>query len=518
MTTAERIQALQRRHDTAVHDADARARGKQHAKGKLTARERIHLLLDEDSFVELDELARHRGGSYGTDDQRPYGDGVVTGHGTVDGRPVCVFAQDFTVFGGSMGEAFGEKVLKVMDLAMKIGCPVVGINDSGGARIQEGVVSLAYYAELGRRNSLASGVIPQLSLIMGPCAGGAVYSPAITDFTVMVRKTSHMFVTGPEVVRSVTGAQADAEELGGARTNSEISGNAHHLAEDEADAIDWARTLLGYLPANNLDSAPQYESASDVGAAGELDVLVPDEPHQGYDMHRVLELVLDDGDFLEVQPLFGRSMICAFGRVEGRSVGVVANQPSQNAGTIDIDASEKAARFVRFCDAFGLPLLTFADVPGYLPGVEQERHGIIRRGAKLIYAYSEATVPKVTVVVRKAYGGGYAVMGSKHLGADVNLAWPTAEIAVMGASGAVSLLHRRELAEAAANGTEEAVRAKLIEEYRSTLATPYIAAERGYVDAVIQPSTTREHLVRALRVLANKRQETPPKKHSTMPL
>ncbi len=518
MTTAERIEALRRRHDTAVHDADARARGKQHAKGKLTARERIGLLLDEDSFVELDELARHRGGSYGTDDERPYGDGVVTGHGTVDGRPVCVFAQDFTVFGGSMGEAFGEKVLKVMDLAMKIGCPVVGINDSGGARIQEGVVSLAYYAELGRRNSLASGVIPQLSLIMGPCAGGAVYSPAITDFTVMVRQTSHMFVTGPEVVRSVTGAQADAEELGGARTNSEISGNAHHLAEDEADAIDWARTLLGYLPANNLDSAPQYESTSDIGAAEELDVLVPDEPHQGYDMHRVLELVLDDGDFLEVQPLFGRSMICAFGRLEGRSVGVVANQPSQNAGTIDIDASEKAARFVRFCDAFGLPLLTFADVPGYLPGVEQERHGIIRRGAKLIYAYSEATVPKVTVVVRKAYGGGYAVMGSKHLGADVNLAWPTAEIAVMGASGAVSLLHRRELAEAAANGTEEAVRAKLIEEYRSTLATPYIAAERGYVDAVIQPATTREHLVRALRVLVNKRQETPPKKHSTMPL
>ncbi|MGW0890144.1 acyl-CoA carboxylase subunit beta [Saccharopolyspora sp. NPDC002578] len=516
--TAERIEDLRRRHGEAVHEADQRARIKQHAKGKLTARERIALLLDEDSFVELDEFAAHRGTSYAPGEPRPYGDGVVTGHGTVDGRPVCVFAQDFTVFGGSMGEVCGEKVLKVMDLAMRIGCPMVGINDSGGARIQEGVVSLAYYAELGRRNSLASGVIPQLSLIMGPCAGGAVYSPAITDFTVMVRGTAHMFVTGPEVVRSVTGQRTGAEELGGAQINSELSGNAHHLAEDEADAIDWARTLLGFLPSNNQDSLPDYEPAGDPGRAAELDALVPDEPHEAYDMRRVLELVLDEGDFLEVQPLFGRSMLCAFGRIDGRSVGVVANQPLHNAGTIDIDASEKAARFVRFCDAFNLPLLTFADVPGYLPGLEQERRGIIRRGAKLIYAYSEATVPKVTVVVRKAYGGGYAVMGSKHLGADVNLAWPTAEIAVMGASGAVSLLHRRELAEAAANGTEEAVRAKLVEEYRSTLATPYVAAERGYVDAVIRPSATRAQLSRALRLLANKRQEVPPKKHSTMPL
>lgn len=517
-TTAERIDDLRRRHHEAVEKADESARAKQHAKSKLSARERIALLVDEDSFVEIDELALHRGTASGTQDRRLYGDGVVTGHATVDGRRVCLFAQDFTIFGGSMGEVFGEKVLKVMDLAMKIGCPVIGINDSGGARIQEGVVSLAYYAELGRRNSLASGIIPQISLIMGPCAGGAVYSPAITDFTVMVEDSSRMFVTGPDVVRAVTGAEVSTDELGGARTNSSVSGNAHYLAADEADALDWVRALLGHLPGNHLESPPAYPAAAEPDDSAELDALVPDSPNQGYDMHLVLERVLDDGEYLEIQALFAQSMVCALGRVEGRSVGVVANQPLHNAGTIDIDASEKAARFVRFCDAFNIPLLTFADVPGYMPGLDQEQQGIIRRGAKLIYAYSEATVPKVTVVVRKAYGGGYAVMGSKHLGADMNFAWPTAEIAVMGASGAVELLYRKEIAEAVQNGTAEAVRAKLIAEYRANTATPYVAAERGYVDAVIQPSQTRHQISAALRALENKRPQPPSRKHGNIPL
>ncbi|GAA2787274.1 acyl-CoA carboxylase subunit beta [Saccharopolyspora taberi] len=487
---------------------DTRARAKQHPRGKLTARERIALLADAGSFVETGELA-------GCGDA--VGDAVVTGHATVDGRRVCLFSQDFSVFGGSLGQVCGEKMLKVMDLATKIGCPVVGINDSGGARVQEGVVSLAYYAELGRRNSLASGIIPQISVILGPCAGGAVYAPAITDFVVMADGISHMFVTGPDVVTAVTGEHSSAEELGGAHLNSAVSGNAHYLAEDEHDALDWVRTLLGYLPGNNTERPPVYAPGGN-GRTGDLDLLIPDSPREVYDMRRVLEGVLDDSDYLEVQPLFGPNMLCAFGRVDGRTVGVVANQPLHNAGTIDIDASEKAARFVRFCDAFGVPLLTFADVPGYLPGAEQERQGIIRRGAKLIYAYSEATVPKVTVVVRKAYGGGYAVMGSKHLGADVNFAWPTAEIAVMGAEGAVSLLHRRELAEAAANGTAEAVHRKLVEEYRTATATPYVAAERGYVDAVIRPSETRDHVSRALGVLATKDWEPLPRKHGNIPL
>ncbi|WET82608.1 acyl-CoA carboxylase subunit beta [Amycolatopsis sp. QT-25] len=519
-TTAFRIADLAARQDEAVRIAEKRAVDRQHAKGKLTARERVELLLDPGSFVELDQFARHRCAEFGMDANRPYGDGVVTGHGTVDGRQICVFSQDFTVFGGSMGEVFGEKVLKVMDLAMTLGCPVVGINDSGGARIQEGVVSLAYYAELGRRNALASGVIPQLSLIMGPCAGGAVYSPAITDFTVMVDETAHMFVTGPDVVHAVSGERVTAQQLGGAAVNSEVSGNAHHRAAGEEDAIDWVRTLLGYLPSNNLDAVPQYADETDPGLTAadlELDRLVPDSLNQVYDMTEVIVRLVDDGDFLEVHSGFAPNMICAFGRVRGRTVGVVANQPRHQAGVIDIDASEKAARFVRFCDAFTIPILTLADVPGYLPGEAQERHGIIRRGAKLIYAYAEATVPKVTVVIRKAYGGGYAVMGSKHLGADVNLAWPTAEIAVMGAEGAVRVLHRHELA-ALPPEQRSAEQRRLTEAYRERHSNPYVAAERGYVDQVIAPSQTRLQVARALHALRTKRQTLPAKKHGNIPL
>jgi len=526
-TTAGRLADLHRRNDEAVHAGSARAVEKQHAKGKKTARERIEALLDPGSFLEMDELARHRATAFGMDASRPYGDGVVTGYGTVEGRPVCVFAQDFTVFGGSLGEVFGEKIVKVMDLAMKTGCPVVGINDSGGARIQEGVVSLGLYGEIFFRNVRASGVVPQVSLVMGPCAGGAVYSPAITDFTVMVDSTSHMFITGPDVIKTVTGEDVEFEDLGGARTHSTRSGVAHHMASDEDDAIDYVRALLGYLPSNNLDEPPVVGAEEDPEAAleisdadRELDTFVPDSPNQPYDMHRVVEHVLDDGEFLEVQALFAPNILCGFGRVEGRSVGVVANQPLHYAGTLDIDASEKAARFVRTCDAFNVPVLTFVDVPGFLPGTSQEWGGIIRRGAKLIYAYAEATVPKVTVITRKAYGGAYDVMGSKHLGADMNFAWPTAQIAVMGAQGAVSILYRKELAAAAADGPEaaEARRRELVTAYEDHLANPYIAAERGYVDSVIPPSYTRSYVARALRTLRGKRETLPPKKHGNIPL
>ncbi|GAB3543732.1 propionyl-CoA carboxylase beta chain [Actinopolyspora lacussalsi] len=516
--TSERIDDLEQRRVEAVSRADEVAAAKQHPKGKYTARERIELLVDEDSFVEVGEFTLRRPTSLDTGDDRCYGDGVVTGYATVDGRRICLFSHDFTTYGGSMGEAFGEKVLKIMDMATKAGCPVVGINDSGGARIQEGVVSLAYYAELSRRNSKASGVVPQISVVMGPCAGGAVYTPALTDFTVMVDRTSRMFVTGPDVVRSVTGENISAEELGGAEVNGSVTGNAHYVASDEVDALDWVRTLLAFLPANNMAVPPEYPVLEPAAAASELDTVVPDSPNRSYDMRRVLAAVLDDGELLEVHASFAPNVLCGFGRVEGRTVGVVASQPLRQSGIMDIDASEKAARFVRFCDAFNIALLTFADVPGYLPGREQEQRGIIRRGAKLLYAYSEATVPKVTVVTRKAYGGGYAVMGSKHLGADVNLAWPTAEIAVMGAEGAVELLYRAELAEAEANGVRASVRAKLIAEYRATMTTPYVAAERGYVDSVIRPAMTRARVSDALLMLEAKREESPPKKHSTMPL
>ncbi|MGZ4492836.1 MAG: acyl-CoA carboxylase subunit beta, partial [Nocardioidaceae bacterium] len=483
-STSGKAKDLERRLHEAVHAGSERAIEKQHKKGKKTARERVEELLDEGSFVELDELARHRSTAFGMEKNRPYGDGVVTGYGTIDGRQVCVFAQDFTVFGGSLGQVFGEKIVKVMDLAMKTGCPIIGINDSGGARIQEGVVSLGLYGEIFRRNVHASGVIPQISLIMGPCAGGAVYSPAVTDFTVMVDQTSHMFITGPDVIKTVTGEDVSMEDLGGARSHNTKSGNAHYMGADEADAIDYVRALISYLPQNNLDEPPAYDDPADLEISDDdraLDALVPDSPNQPYDMHTVIESVLDDAEFLEVQALFAPNMVVGFGRVEGRPVGVVANQPMQFAGTLDIDASEKAARFVRTCDAFNVPVLTFVDVPGFLPGTDQEWNGIIRRGAKLIYAYAEATVPLITVITRKAYGGAYDVMGSKHLGADMNLAWPTAQIAVMGAQGAVNILYRNDLKDAK---DPEAKRAELVTEYEDHLANPYLAAERGYVDAV----------------------------------
>ncbi|MBP2704715.1 acyl-CoA carboxylase subunit beta [Microbispora sp. RL4-1S] len=517
-TTAGKIADLERRLGEAAHAGSRPAVERQHAKGKMTARERVTAFLDEGSFVEFDELARHRSTGFGLERERPYGDGVVTGHGTVDGRPVAVFAQDFTVFGGSLGEVFGEKIVKVMDHALKVGCPVVGINDSGGARIQEGVVSLGLYAEIFKRNVHSSGVIPQISLIMGPCAGGAVYSPALTDFVLMVQEKSHMFITGPDVIRTVTGEEVTFEELGGAHTHNSRSGVAHYEASDEQDCLEFARALLSYLPSNNLDEAPSYGVEADLEITEtdrELDALIPDSANQPYDMLTVIEHVLDDGEFLEIQAGYAPNIVVGFGRVEGRPVGVVANQPMSLAGTLDIGASEKAARFVRTCDAFNVPVLTFVDVPGFLPGTDQEWNGIIRRGAKLLYAYAEATVPLVTVITRKAYGGAYDVMGSKHLGADVNLAWPTAQIAVMGAQGAVNILYRRELAAA---DDPDAARAGFVAEYEDTLANPYLAAERGYVDAVIRPSDTRVRIVRALRALRNKRATLPPKKHGNIPL
>lgn len=525
-TTAGRLADLRERLDEAVHAGSARAVEKQHAKGKYTARERVDLLLDEGSFTELDEFARHRSTAFGQDKNRPYGDGVVTGYGTIDGRTVCVFSQDFTVFGGSLGEVFGEKIVKVMDLAMKIGCPVIGINDSGGARIQEGVVALGLYAEIFRRNVHASGVIPQISLVMGPCAGGAVYSPAITDFVVMVDQTSHMFITGPDVIKTVTGEDVGFEDLGGGRTHNATSGVAHYLGSDEEDAIDYVKELVAYLPANNLDAPEIFEAPADLEPTEDdlaLDTLIPDSPNMPYDITTAVRAVLDDGEFLQTQELFAPNLVTGFGRVEGRPVGVVANQPMQLAGTLDIDASEKGARFVRTCDAFNIPVLTFVDVPGFLPGTDQEWGGIIRRGAKLLYAYAEATVPLVTVITRKAYGGAYDVMGSKHLGADVNIAWPTAQIAVMGAQGAANILYRKQIAEVAEqtggdNDAVEAKRAELIQQYEDALANPYVAAERGYVDTVIEPSQTRATVVKALRALATKRETLPPKKHGNIPL
>ncbi len=521
-TTAGKLADLERRIDEAVHAGSAKAVEKQHAKGKKTARERIELLFDEGSFVELDELARHRSTAFGLEKNRPYGDGVITGYGTVDGRQVCVFSQDFTVFGGSLGEVYGEKITKVMDLAIKTGSPIIGINEGAGARIQEGVVSLGLYGEIFRRNVHASGVIPQISLIMGSCAGGHVYSPAVTDFTVMVDGTSNMFITGPDVIKTVTGEDVTMEELGGARAHNTKSGNAHYMGSDEEDALEYTKALLSYLPQNNMDDPPLYDAPADLEVSDEdraLDTLIPDGANQPYDIKDVVTSVLDDGEFLEVMELFAPNIVIGYGRVEGRSVGVVANQPMQFAGTLDIDASEKAARFVRTCDAFNIPVLTFVDVPGFLPGTDQEWNGIIRRGAKLIYAYAEATVPLVTIITRKAYGGAYDVMGSKHLGADVNLAWPTAQIAVMGAQGAANIVHRKELAQVEKEGGDvEGRRAELIAEYEDTLANPYVAAERGYVDAVIAPHETRVEVVRALRLLATKRETLPPKKHGNIPL
>ncbi|MBV9823118.1 MAG: acyl-CoA carboxylase subunit beta [Actinobacteria bacterium] len=521
-STAGKLAELAARYDEAVHAGSERAVAKQHARGKKTARERVAMLLDEGSFVEFDELSRHRSTLFGLERNRPYGDGVVTGYGTVDGRQVCVFSQDVTVFGGALGEVYGEKIVKVQDFALKTGCPLIGINEGGGARIQEGVVSLGLYGDIFYRNVQASGVIPQISLIMGAAAGGHVYSPALTDFVVMVEGTSQMFITGPDVIKTVTGEDVTMDDLGGARVHNTTSGNAHYLGADEQDAIDYVKALLSYLPANNMDLPPAYPQlpADAVAEPDEfLDTFIPDSANQPYDMHTVVEHLVDDGEFLEVQALFAPNIICGFARIDGQPVGVVGNQPMHYAGCLDIDASEKAARFVRTCDAFNVPVLTLVDVPGFLPGTGQEWQGIIRRGAKLIYAYGEATVPKITVITRKAFGGAYDVMGSKHLGADVNLAWPTAQIAVMGAQGAVNILYRKELAELADDlPAQEARRAELVAEYEDALVNPYVAAERGFVDTVIPPSETRALIVKSLRILKTKRQTLPPKKHGNIPL
>ena len=522
MTTAERIEDLRRRDAAAVQDADEVAVQKQHARGKKTARERITDLLDDGSFVETDRFVRHQSHAFGMDRKQRDGDGIVTGYGTIDGRQVCVYSQDFTVFGGSLGEAHGRKIQKIQDLALSTGVPIIGILDGGGARIQEGVASLAMFAGIFKRNTRASGVIPQISLIMGPAAGGAVYSPALTDIIVMVEKTSHMFITGPDVIRTVTGEDVGFEELGGARTHSSRSGVAHYMAPDEAEAIEYVKDLLSYLPSNTLSPAPSFPVPFDqdpTPADTALDTLVPDSPNQPYDMLSVLRAVLDDEEFLEVQPLFAQNIMVGFGRVEGYSVGIIANQPSHLAGTLDIDASEKAARFVRLCDANNIPVLTFVDVPGFLPGTDQEYGGIIRRGAKLLYAYAEATVPLITVITRKAYGGAYIVMGSKELGADINLAWPTAQIAVMGSQGAVNILHRGDLRRVAEEGGDvEAQRAQFQAEYEEQFATPYTAAERGWIDGVIRPADTRLEIARALRALRTKRDTLPTKKHGNIPL
>ena len=491
---------------------------KRHTQGKYTARERIEKLVDPGSFVEFDSFARHRSNNFGMEKNRIYGDGVITGHATVDGRAIAIYSQDFLVFGGSLGEVVGEKIVKVMDFALKAGIPIVGINDSGGARIQEGVASLSQYGEIFKRNVRASGVIPQISLIMGPTAGGAVYSPAVTDFVIMVDKTSQMFITGPDVIKAVTGEEVGMEELGGGKTHNTKTGNSHYLAANEDDAIDYVKALLSFLPSNNMDEAPVFPSteSNEISPSDRaLDSLIPDNPNKPYDMRVIIEALLDEADFLEVHALFAPNIIVGFGRIDGHSVGIIANQPQQFAGTLDIDASEKAARFVRLCDAFGIPIITLVDVPGFLPGTEQEWNGIIRRGAKLLYAYGEASVPLVTVITRKAYGGAYIVMGSKHLGADVNLAWPTAQIAVMGAQGAVNILHRKEIAD---SKDSEKTRKELMDDYEDTLLNPYIAADRGFIDNVIDPQETRDQITKALRALRNKRVALPPRKHGNIPL
>jgi propionyl-CoA carboxylase beta chain len=489
---------------------------RQHEAGKLTARERIGLLFDPGTFEELDKLVTHRCLDFGMADQIVPGDGVVTGHGLVDGRQVFAFAQDFTVFGGSLSETNAAKIVKIMDLAMKVGAPVVGLNDSGGARIQEGVASLGGYADIFLRNTLASGVIPQISAIMGPCAGGAVYSPAITDFVVMVKRTSYMFVTGPDVVKTVTHEEVTKEDLGGAMTHNETSGVAHFAAADDRECLALLRDLLSFLPSNNLDDPPR-SPASDPADREEpaLDALVPASPNQPYDMLDLVHAIADEGYFLEVHQHYAKNLIVGFARLDGRPVGIVANQPAVLAGTLDIDASVKGARFVRFCDAFNIPLVTFEDVPGFLPGTEQEHGGIIRHGAKLLFAFAEATVPKVTVITRKAYGGAYCVMSSKHLRTDLNYAWPTAELAVMGPEGAVNILYKRELDVAA---DPARARAEKVAEFREKFATPYVAASHGFIDEVIRPRETRRKLIAALRNLENKRDKNPPKKHGNLPL
>jgi propionyl-CoA carboxylase beta chain len=514
-TYAEKLEQLAVLRREAAH-AEGPAVEKQHAKGKFTARERIEKLLDPGSFQEIDGFVRHRTTDFAMGKTRPLADAVVVGHGTIDGRQVCVFSQDFTVFGGSLGEVMGEKICKIMDLAARVGCPVIGINDSGGARIQEGVVSLGAYGEVFYRNVRCSGVIPQISLVMGPCAGGAVYSPAITDFILMVKETSHMFITGPDVIKTVTGEEVGFEELGGAMTHNTKSGVAHFATEDEEHCLEEARYLLSFLPQNNLETPPAVVPTDDPQRmSAELDSVVPDNPNKPYDMRDVVSLIVDDGDFLEVHEHHARNIICAFARLDGIAVGIVGNQPSALAGVLDIDASAKAARFVRTCDAFNIPLVTFTDVPGFLPGTEQEWGGIIRHGAKLLYAFAEATVPKLTVITRKAYGGAYDVMASKHLRADFNFAWPTAEVAVMGPEGAVNIIYRRELA---ASESADERRGELMDDYKARFANPYAAAERGYIDDVIVPHETRPRLIAALHTLATKREPGPKRKHGNIPL
>jgi propionyl-CoA carboxylase beta chain len=513
---AEKYDELERKRELARMPAGSEAVAKQHERGKRSARERVDALVDDGSFVEFDRFVVHRTNAFGLDEKEFLGDGVITGRATIDGRQVFLFSQDFSVLGGSLGEAFAEKICKVMDLAVRTGSPVIGINDSGGARIQEGVVSLGGYAEIFWRNVQASGVIPQISLIAGPCAGGAVYSPAITDFIIMTEKISQMFITGPEIIKTVTGEEISFEELGGANTHATRSGVAHLVATDEENLFDLTRALFSFIPQNNGESPPEYGCDDDpLRSVDALDDLVPDSPNKPYDMHEAIEGIVDYGDFLEIQPLYAPNILCGFGRVDGRTVGIVGNQPSVLAGVLDTRSSIKAARFVRFCDAFNIPLVTFVDVPGFLPGADQEYGGIILHGAKLLYAFAEATVPKITIITRKAYGGAYDVMASKHIRADVNLAWPTAEIAVMGAEGAVKTIFRREIA--AANEKDAKTR-ELIDEYTERFANPYIAAARGYVDDVIEARATRSAVARALEMLAHKCVPRPERKHGNIPL
>ena len=514
MGTSDKIKELEKKLKK-VSEGDQVRIDKQHKAGKMTARERINALLDADSFVELDAMVKHRSNNFGLEKKRPNGDGVVTGHGTINGRTVYLFAQDFTVFGGALGEAHAQKICKVMDLAAKTGCPMIGLNDSGGARIQEGVVSLGGYAEIFYRNVSSSGVIPQFSLILGPCAGGAVYSPAMTDFTLMVKDTSHMFITGPDVIKTVTHEEVTFEDLGGAITHNSVSGVAHLACESEEDMFESLRELISYVPQNNMESLPilPYTKEEPDGIS-ELDEIIPDNSTVPYDMLSLINLICDE-DLFEVQPHWAKNIITGFGRLRGHPIGVVANQPSVLAGCLDIDASSKAARFVRFCDAFNIPLVTFVDVPGFLPGTEQEHGGIIRHGAKLLYAFSEASVPKLTVITRKAYGGAYDVMASKHIRADLNLAWPTAEIAVMGADGAVNIIFRKDIGEA-----DDPVKAhkELSDNYKEKFASPYVAAEMGYIDRVIFPRETRKELILGLERYGNKRENRPKRKHGNIPL
>ena len=515
-THEEKYAELLRKRQAAMAPAGEAAIDRQHGRGKRTARERVEALVDPDSFIELDQFAVHRTTAFGLDEKEFLGDGVVTGRATIDERQVFLFSQDFTVLGGSLGEVFAEKICKVMDLAVRTGSPMIGINDSGGARIQEGVVSLGGYAEIFWRNVQASGVIPQISLIAGPCAGGAVYSPAITDFVIMTEQISQMFITGPEIIKTVTGEDVSFEELGGANTHATKSGVAHLTAGDEDEMVEMTKALLSYLPQNNVDDPPVYSSGDDPNRlVMELDDIVPDSPNKPYDMHDVIVPVMDDGDFFEIQPMYAQNIVTGFGRVNGRSVGIVGNQPNVLAGVLDIKSSIKAARFVRFCDAFNIPLVTFVDVPGFLPGTDQEYGGIITHGAKLLYAFAEATVPKITIITRKAYGGAYDVMASKHIRADVNVAWPTAEIAVMGAEGAVKTIFRREIAAAA---DKNAKMQELIDNYTERFANPFIAAQRGYVDDIVEAHMTRRVISKSLEMLAGKRVERPARKHGNIPL